>query len=112
MLFLTRWLTGTSAFGNYQYQAFIRRIVELLFNHYGTNVVADEPYMESFARTLAINLACGSGVVLDMLNAKILQTVVNNQISISPDVQASIYCNGLRQTSFGAFQFFFIYDIK
>ena len=88
---------GTAAYDNFR--AFARRIVEPLYNHYGTDVIPNEHNFDRFARSLAINLACAAGVESCLTDvSEILENVVNNVTVISPDVQLAIYCHGLRQT--------------
>lgn len=98
MTLLNRWLSGTSTYSNYQ--GFVRKIVEPLYNRLGVEVVATEPKLDRYARSIAINLACQAGLSNCLTqSAQKLQQVVNNGVQISPDLQSAIYCNGLRQSN-------------
>jgi aminopeptidase N len=93
---LNRWLSGSSAYANYQ--KFVRQIVAPLFTSLGVEIVATEPKLDRYARAMAINLACEAGLesCLTQSAAK-LQQVVAGSATIAPDLQSAIYCNGLRQ---------------
>lgn len=98
MTLLNRWLSGSTAYENYQ--SFVRKIVEPLYNRLGVDIVANEPKLNRYARSIAINLACQAGLesCLNQTSSK-LQQVVENGAQIAPDLQGPIYCNGLRQAS-------------
>jgi aminopeptidase N len=102
MTLLNRWLSGSSAYGNYQ--AFVRQIVEPLYNRLGVEVVATEHKLERYARSIAINLACQAGLEKCLnQSAEKLQQVIDTGAKIAPDLQSSIYCNGLRQANVTTF---------
>ncbi|CRL06584.1 CLUMA_CG019460, isoform A [Clunio marinus] len=83
---LNRWLEGTSAYPNYQ--SFVRRIVEPLFIEYGMEVIANEPELNRYARSLAINLACESGIESCLSGtSQRLVDLVENGVFIAPDLQ-------------------------
>lgn len=98
MTLLNRWLSGSTAYEHYQ--AFVRRIVEPLYDSLGVDVVDNEPKLNRYARSIAINLACQAGLesCLEQTSEK-LQKVVQEGVVIAPDLQSSIYCNGLRHAS-------------
>ena len=98
MTLLNRWLSGSTAYENYQ--AFVRRIVEPLYDSLGIEVVASEQKLNRYARSIAINLACQAGleVCLQETSEK-LNEVVASGAQIAPDLQSAIYCNGLRQAN-------------
>lgn len=104
MTLLNRWLSGTSAYGNYQ--AFVRKIVEPFYNRLGVEVVENEHKLERYARAIAINLACQAGLE-DCLtqSAQKLDQVINSGVKIDPDLQSALYCNGLRQSNSSTFFF-------
>lgn len=102
MTLLNRWLSGSSAYGSYQ--AFVRTIVEPLYDRLGVEVVADEHKLERYARSIAINLACQAGLSKCLTqSAEKLKQVINNGLKIAPDLQSSLYCNGLRQSNSSTF---------
>ena len=102
MTLLNRWLSGSSAYGSYQ--AFVRTIVEPLYDRLGVEVVDDEHKLERYARSIAINLACQAGLNKCLTqSAEKLKQVINNGLRIAPDLQSSLYCNGLRQSNSSTF---------
>lgn len=64
------------------------------------NVVDNEPKLDRYARTLAINLACQAGLESCLIETsqKLQQSLINN-VEIAPDVKNAIYCNGLRRSN-------------
>lgn len=101
---LNRWLEGTAAYPNYQ--AFVRRIVQPLYDLRGFEYDADEPVVDRFARVLAINLACEAGIEnCQTETASLLNSHVVNGTTIDPDVRGAIFCNGLRQSDYNTFIF-------
>lgn len=102
MTLLNRWLSGSPAYDDYQ--AFVRRIVEPLYTRLGVDVVENEPKLDIYGRSLAINLACQAGLqsCLDQ-TAEQLQRQVAAEAQIAPDLQSAIYCNGLRQGNSSTF---------
>lgn len=102
MILLNRWLSGSSAYDNYQ--AFVRKIVEPLYNRLGVDVVENEHKFERYARSIAINLACQAGLSKCLTqSAQKLQQVINSGVKIAPDLQSALYCNGLRQSNSSVF---------
>lgn len=105
MTLLNRWLSGSSAYS--KYQAFVRQIIEPLYDRLGVEVVANEHKLERYARSIAINLACQAGLSKCLTqSAQKLQQVVRNGVKIAPDLQSALYCNGLRQSN--ATTFFYL----
>jgi len=101
---LNRWLTGSSAYENYQ--KFVRKIVEPLYNKLGVEIEVDDPKLDRYGRALAINLACQAGLPTCLSQtAEKLQEVVSSGAKIAPDLQSAIYCNGLRQANAVTFSF-------
>lgn len=98
MTLLNRWLSGTKAFESYR--TFIRGIIEPLYNRLGFEVVENEPKLDRYARTLAINLACQAGLesCLNQTSQKLRQSALTG-VKIAPDVQSAIFCNGLRTSN-------------
>lgn len=95
---------GTSAYDNFL--AFIRRISEPLFNHYGTEVIPNEHNFDRFVRSIGINLACSTGVESCLAEvSEAFESFVNNGTAILQDVQLAVYCIGLRQADSAAFSF-------
>lgn len=92
---LNRWLSGSTAYAHYQ--AFMRKNVEAIFNRLGTEVINNEPRVDRYARTVAINIACQSqsDACLTQSNRK-LQSMLDSGVALSPDLVSSIYCNGIR----------------
>lgn len=104
MTLLNRWLTGSTAYANYQ--RFIRKIVEPLFNELGTEIEETDHKLVRYARQIAINLACEAGLESCLsATAQKLQNIVAGTQSIHPDLQSAIYCNGLRQSESATFTF-------
>lgn len=92
---LDKWLSGTTAYESYQ--SFVRRIVDPLFGKFGVDIELSEPKLDRFARQIAINLACIAGHQTCLSNSsQKLDDMLTNGLEIMPDVQSSIYCNGLR----------------
>jgi hypothetical protein len=93
--FLTPRLSGSKVFP--YYQDFIRTTVGTLFNYLGVQWIANEPRLDRFSRTIALNLACRHQLpeCLNSTNQE-LTAHVNVGRRIEPEYRASIYCNGLR----------------
>ena len=92
---LNRWLSGSSVYP--AYQAFMMKNSEALFNRLGVYNINNEPRLDRYARTIAINIACQfqlSACLSQSLQA--LQTSLNTGTAIAPDLVSTIYCNGLR----------------
>jgi aminopeptidase N len=98
MTLLNRWLSGSSAYADYQ--AFVKKIVEPLFNRLGVEVKDNDPKLDRYARAVAINLACQAGLesCLTQTSTKLSEVESKNN-QISPDLQSAIYCNGLRRSN-------------
>lgn len=96
MTLLNRWLSGSSIYQDYQ--QFVQTIIEPLFTRLGVDIDVDEPKLDRYARTLAINLACQAGLpsCLNQTSKKFKEFVAGDAV-IAPDLQSAIYCNGLRQ---------------
>lgn len=98
MTLLNRWLSGSSAYENYQ--RFVREIVEPLYKKLGIEIVASEHKLDRYNRAIAINLACQAGLDSCLAEtAKKLQEIVSSGTDVAPDMQSAIYCNGLRQSN-------------
>lgn len=98
MTLLNRLLSGTTAYDSYQ--SFIMGIIEPLYKRLGLEVVENEPKLDRYARTLAINLACQAGLssCLSQTSQKLRESASTGVI-IAPDVQSAIFCNGLRRSN-------------
>lgn len=104
MTLLNRWLTGSSAYANYQ--KFVRKIVAPLFTKFGVQIIDNEPKLDRYARQIATNLACEAGLEACLVQtAAKLQELVIDAANIHPDLQSAIYCNGLRQGNATTFNF-------
>lgn len=104
MTLLNRWLSGSPSYESYQ--AFVKKIVEPLYNRLGVEVDVNDPKLDRYARSIAINLACQAGLesCLTQTSQK-LQQIVNTTATIAPDLQSAIYCNGLRQADVNTYFF-------
>lgn len=93
------------------YQTYVRKVVEPLFTNFGVEIKADEPKLDRYARSLAITVACQAGLqaCLEQTATKLQEIVADTSKSIEPDLQVSIYCNGLRQDT-GNSKFDFLYS--
>lgn len=102
MTVLNKWLMGTATYANYQ--SFVLHIVTPLFDKFGFDVILGEPKLDRFVRQLAINFACTAGhrTCLSSSSQK-LDEMFTNGVEILPDVQGSIYCNGLRKANSSMF---------
>lgn len=96
--FLNPRLSGSPIFP--YFQAFIRHSVDKLFKHLGVQWRANEPRLDRFSRTIAMNLACRaqSRECLEQTNEELTANAFDNR-RIEPEYRASIYCNGLRNGS-------------
>jgi aminopeptidase N len=79
----------------------VRRIVQLFYDKFGVDSeLNEERRLDNFAPQIAINLACTAGhqTCLSQSSDKLKGMFQNGSSisTISPDVQSSIYCNGLR----------------
>lgn len=104
MILLNRWLASTDVYQNYQ--TFVRQIVAPLLDHLGFDVRPGEHRMDRFARTNAINLACEAELSSCQTEiAERFHQVMNGSIEIAPDLQAAMFCQGLRQGNATHFNF-------
>ena len=95
---LNRWLTGTVVHPNYQ--RFILNNVKLLYTRLGVRNVQNEMRVNRYARAIAINLACQAGSVSCLNETRQeLVTFIRTQTPIAPDLEATIYCNGIRRAN-------------
>lgn len=104
MTLLNRWLSGSASYESYQ--AFVKKIVEPLYNRLGVEVNVNDPKLDRYARSIAINLACQAGLEACLAQtSQKLQQIVNTTATIAPDLQSAIYCNGLRQADVNTYFF-------
>lgn len=101
--FLDPRLSGSKVYEDYQ--DFLRTNVAAIFNRLGIELIPDEPRLDRYARTIAINVGCRVQLpeCLEKSNEE-LRAYLNDQKRIEPEYRATIYCNGLRIGS--AFEFF------
>lgn len=95
---LSRWLAGTEIFPHYQ--EFMKKNVEALFIRLGVDVIDNEPRVDRYARTIAMNVACSmkhEACLTPTLNKLI--THLDEDTLPHPDVASPIYCNGMRSAS-------------
>ena len=95
---LNRWLAGTTV--DRIFQNLMRRNIWSLFSRLGVRYIDDEPRVDRYARVIAINIACQTGMpeCLDPATEQ-LANFVYNGISIEPDLVDTIHCNGIRTAS-------------
>ncbi|XP_036342053.1 aminopeptidase N-like [Rhagoletis pomonella] len=103
---LNRYLNGDSDYKNFQ--SFVASLVSDLFDKLGVNDATGEQHLVKSIRSIAINLACLSGIesCLEETNNK-LRALIEDGIAIEPNLQSQIYCNGLRQSDDTVFDFVF-----
>lgn len=101
--FLNPRISGTEI--NEDYEAFLRLNIAAIFNRLGIELIPDEPRLDRYARTIAINVGCRVQLpeCLEESNEE-LRAFLHDQKRIEPEYRATIYCNGLRIGS--AFDFF------
>lgn len=95
---LNRWLSGSRIYAHYQ--AFVRKNVAAFYNRLGVEFIDNEPRVDRYARTIAINLACQAQLpeCLDDANQELLAFVYNDK-RIAPEYVTTIYCNGMRKAN-------------
>lgn len=95
---LNRWITGTTAHS--RYQAFMRKNVEPLYLRLGTNIIENEPRVDRYARSIAINIACQAQheVCLTQTHQQLVDMLSSGN-ALAADLTAPIYCNGIRSAS-------------
>lgn len=101
---LNRRLSGTPIFPTYQ--SFVRRIVQQFYDKFGVDSEPSETRrVDNFAPQIAINLACMAGyeTCLVQSSEKLKGMFQDGSNMISPDVQSSVYCNGLRGADWPTF---------
>ncbi|XP_054725819.1 aminopeptidase N-like [Anastrepha obliqua] len=88
------------------FQLFVASLVTGLYEKLGVNDISGEQPLTKFIRNIAIDIACLSGFesCLTETNNK-LKELMNNGITIEPNVRFNIYCNGLRQSDDAEFDF-------
>jgi aminopeptidase N len=102
---LSRWLSGTEVFPHYQ--MFMRKNVETLFLRLGVDVIENEPRVDRYARTIAMNIACSMKheACLELASARLRDSLIEYLPSnpLKPDIAIPIYCNGIRKADFFTF---------
>lgn len=101
---LNRWLSGSNIYANYQ--ELVRDNVKPLFRRLGTELIDNEPRVDRYARTVAINLACQAQLpeCLYETNQELLAFVYSDK-RIAPEYVTTIYCNGMRTAKSMLFNF-------
>lgn len=97
---INRWLSGSRIYNDYQ--AFMRTNVASFYNRLGAEIIENEPRVDRYARTIAINLACQAQLdeCLHDTNFQLLSIVYNNTNKrIAPEYETTIYCNGMRRAN-------------
>jgi aminopeptidase N len=89
-----QWLEGTNT--SDKYQKFIQSLVTEVFTQFGMEVIDYEHKFDRYLRSLAIQLACQFKIesCLKGVSEKLKSVLANNEIS--PDLQAAVYQNALR----------------
>lgn len=103
MILLNRWLASTDVYPNYQ--LFVRQIVAPLLVHLGYDVLPEEHRMDRFARLNAINLACEAELPSCLAQVTERFQLAMDGTEIASDLQAAIFCQGLRQGNATHFNF-------
>lgn len=95
---LNRWLSGSTIYADYI--ALLRKNIGPLFNRLRTELIDNEPRVDRYARTIAINLACQAQLpeCLHEANQQLLAFVFNDK-RIAPEYVTTIYCNGMRRAT-------------
>lgn len=88
------------------FQKFMLENVNLLFTKYGLTSKSSDRFLDKFARNIAINWACSTSHVQCLSDTTALMVRVVDDHKIEPDLQFSIYCNGLRQATKATFDKF------
>ncbi|KAM7359496.1 uncharacterized protein ACRADG_013108 [Cochliomyia hominivorax] len=114
------WATASGIFNNYNrylcgdekyddLKFFIAEQITPIFERLGVNDVPGEQHYVKSTRNIVINLACLADVkdCLVETNNKI-KALAKHSTPIEPNVQSSVYCNGLKQS--GDEEFNFIYN--
>lgn len=93
---LNRWLTGSSV--HFNYQGFMIKNIERIYDKLGVRIVENELRVDRYGRAIAINLACQAGSMRCLAEtATELQSSIRTGTPIAPDLEAAIYCNGIRR---------------
>ncbi|XP_037811881.1 uncharacterized protein LOC119603780 [Lucilia sericata] len=102
-----RYLSGDVNYAHFKY--FVSELVAPIYEKLGVNDVPGEHHYQKYTRNVVINLACLAGVkdCLEETNNK-LKAYVQHNITIEPNLQTPIYCNGLKQS--GDEEFEFVYN--
>ncbi|CAH2108754.1 unnamed protein product [Euphydryas editha] len=97
-------LSGSPA---YQlFQQYVLSITKPLYDRLGFNVTSEDEHVTAFHRNIILNLNCRYGNEDCVYTAQnMLEQVINNSISISPDTQNVVFCSGLRGGSAENFNF-------
>lgn len=95
---LNRWLTGTVVHENYR--NFVLKNVDLLYGKLGVRNGLGDSRVDRYARAIAINLACQAGLPRCLNETSLeLATFIRTQTPIAADLEATIYCNGVRRAN-------------
>ncbi|XP_004523069.1 aminopeptidase N [Ceratitis capitata] len=102
-----RYLNGDEDYAKFQF--FIAALVTNIYEKLGVNDVSGEQHLTKFTRNVVINLACLAGIesCLEESNNK-LKALISDGVSIEPNLQSVIYCNGLVQS--GDDEFTYVYN--
>ena len=114
------WSTANSILGTFNhylsgdknyafFKLYVAELVSNIFDKLGVNDIPGEHHFQKYTRSISINLACLAGIkgCLEQTNKK-LKEEINEGINIEPNLQAQIYCNGLKRA--GDVEFNFVYN--
>lgn len=102
-----RYLSSDSAYAHFQF--YVNHLVNEQFDKFGVNDVHGEQHLAKYTRNVVINVACLAGLESCLKETKDkLQTLVDNGTPIEANLQAPVYCNGLKQANDKTFDF--VYD--
>jgi aminopeptidase N len=95
---LNRWLTGSVVYADYQ--RFVRKNVQRVYDKLGVRIVKDELRVDRFTRAIAISLACQAGSTKCLTETtQELQNMFRTGTPVAPDLEAAIYCGGVRRAN-------------
>ncbi|XP_077296647.1 uncharacterized protein LOC143918582 [Arctopsyche grandis] len=91
-----------------KYREFLRQISDKVYKNVGFEPKPNDDYVTKMNRNIILNIACNAGNVncKENSNKKLEQLTQNYNMTIDPDVRASVYCSGIRDATNDLWKFF------
>ncbi|KAH8382805.1 hypothetical protein KR009_005335, partial [Drosophila setifemur] len=98
LIVYNRYLRGDESY--YNFQTFVRRQIEPIFDKIGVNEIPGEHYLNNYLRIIMVSLSCSVGSSdCYRQSSKKLSEFLFNGTAIEPTIRTQAYCAGLRSAN-------------